>query len=135
MALNPIENISQAQAEDLQGFSNVVGTAWYASYVITASELTASKQRAKFLARPRELPREGTKRFGDKPYKLDTENGVAVIIPQKYVTALKSDRDLNFSQISGNDAYKLQLYSGFESIIGPGNIPPNYQQTVKQSAL
>lgn len=61
-------------------------------------ELTAADQRAKFLAWPRELLREVTKKFGDQPYKLNTEHGVAVITQREYVAELKSDRNSTFPE-------------------------------------
>ncbi|KAI6355346.1 hypothetical protein MCOR25_008232 [Pyricularia grisea] len=47
-----------------------------------------------------ELLAEGTRRFGDKPYKLFTDLGDAVIIPPKYADELKGHRGLSFLEMA-----------------------------------
>ncbi|TLS22683.1 uncharacterized protein PpBr36_06765 [Pyricularia pennisetigena] len=151
MASEPVANISQAGV--LQGLSTGTSTL-YASYIVTAlllaffafssrdkypdvpwlnpkgpTELTASKQRAEFLARPRELLKEGSERFKDKPYKLNTENGPVLMLPRKYVNELKSDRTLDF-MTAAQEASQFYIprhshtyLPGFEPMLVPMEMP------------
>ncbi|TLS20367.1 uncharacterized protein PpBr36_11369 [Pyricularia pennisetigena] len=129
----------------LQGLAT--GTsAWYASYVVTAmllaffafsskdkypelpwlnqkapTELTSSKRRAEFIAKPIEHLHKGSTQFKDTPYKLNTENGPVLVLPPKYVNELKSDRNLDFKSIASENTHAY--LPGFEPLNSPPTLP------------
>ncbi|TLS21078.1 uncharacterized protein PpBr36_10642, partial [Pyricularia pennisetigena] len=122
--IDAVANISQAGI--LQGLGTMT-SAWYAPYIVTALVLTiaaynsrdnypnvpwlnpkgfidlmAFKPRYKFFFQPRETLKEGAKRFGDKPYKLNTEHGPVLVLPHKYVAEVRSERNLDFTAAAGD---------------------------------
>ncbi|KAK8106536.1 hypothetical protein PG999_009895 [Apiospora kogelbergensis] len=66
-------------------------------------EFTWRARLLDYMGRSRELLSEGTRQFADKPYKLYTELGDILVVPNKYAEELKSVRALDFSE-SASDA-------------------------------
>ncbi|EFQ36440.1 cytochrome P450 [Colletotrichum graminicola] len=68
------------------------------------TELTWSARLFDYAIRSRELFAEGTRKFPDRPYKLFTDLGDVIVVPNKYAEELKSSRDLDFNG-SARDAF------------------------------
>lgn len=60
-------------------------------------ELTDSRKRKEFLAKSREILAQGSKRYGDQPYKVTAEMGQILVLPPQYVAELKNNPALDLT--------------------------------------
>ncbi|KAK2037868.1 cytochrome P450 [Colletotrichum somersetense] len=122
-SLKPLFNVSHTGLPLFNDWKwNSSGASLYAPYLVTAvlfllliysqresypdlprlnpkkfTELTWSGRLLDYAMRSQELLAQGTQQFPDRPYKLFTDLGDVVIVPNKYAEELKSSRTLDFN--------------------------------------